>query len=134
MNLAPRWPLVRVPVGLAVAAVVGMFLAPAAARAECGDYVHLGAPIRHEASWAKGPGQSMPPAENHRPCNSPLCTGGPPAAPPVPVFTTAERDQWPSLLALTELDDSKPQAFPPEEGRPGPIRRPTSIFHPPRLY
>jgi hypothetical protein len=121
-------------VGLPVLAVV--LAAPSAARASCGDYVVLGPTGDHHAAADPSP-MSHPahhdPAGMPRPCHGPHCSrGGTPL--PVPVLAppvTAE--EWGYLPPLvTPAGGSRPASL-FDDTNPRPVRRPSSVYHPPRL-
>lgn len=100
--------------------------APARARAECGDYVHI--PNGTQAADHQGD-----PAPGPKPCHGPNCSKAP-AAPvtplPAPAPTPPEAKACPAGLRDVGDGQSSWRLPPATAGRP--TQLPSSVFHPPR--
>jgi hypothetical protein len=135
-------PLGSRPLLRLLALLAGVVLAPAVARAECGDYVHMAGKSAPTAAALADPGKTdftaadqhqAEPNQPRRPCRGPLCSQGrlPPLAPPASV--TVPHEQWgcpaPSLSSLA----TEAVARPWDEPARHPVRNARTIYHPPRL-
>ena len=125
--LANSW--VRILAGVAVALLAGELLAPAQARAGCGDYVTFGQePVKPEkpCQQERQPGQ--------KPCHGPRCGNDQTPEPAPPTTSTVRVPDFACLV----------QGLPAIPGDPTPhwagqdchfqIHRPLFIFHPPRSF
>jgi hypothetical protein len=114
-----------------LAIIAAMVLGPSLAHASCGDYlVHRdAAPMTATHSTEQSdPATDAP----EQPCHGPQCQRSQPEAPVAPsVPSRPVEDFWPCSCAGPGGNDAltSPIAFPPS---PLPIRRESSIFHPPR--
>jgi len=140
MIVAGRLGLAHWAAGVAVVMAVGFLFAPSA-RAECGGYVIVGAhqnmqqPMGDHSMPATPHNSSHPDSPpNKRPCHGPLCSSAPgaPVQPAPGPSTTFEREPLSEILLLAgaERSDSISSLFGETGQRP--VRRPSSIFHPPR--
>lgn len=95
------------------------------ARAECGDYVHIGIPAAAGETPAPKP---------FAPCHGPHCSARPaPAAPLAPATPPTEPGPSDAILPVDPPADpgrSSRVGSPPVHLPAGPV---TAIFHPPRL-
>ena len=108
-----------------IAALLAAAASAGPARAECGDYVHIGAPTI--AAPAAGESAPKPAA----PCHGPGCTGHKAPAPTPPV-TPAEPGPSDAILPADPPPDPSRSAVvgsPPAHLPAGPV---AAIFHPPR--
>jgi len=125
--------------GIAVAMAAGVLLTPSAAEAGCGHYVVVGGvggmgmpgpdgSAGHESSDA------VPVAPGGRPCLGPLCSQAPVAPSPAPAtpLSFSQHDPLSSALAVEPADCFLSYLVETEAHR-RPVRRPGSIYHPPRL-
>jgi hypothetical protein len=110
-------------------------LSPERAAAGCGDHVTIlndsAKPDQHAT-----PGTSEVPANPARPCEGPNCSGVPnrhvpPLAPVTPVGPQAK--EVVQCLGAVGADDDPRGAFDRDPASPRPVRRPSSVFHPPRV-
>jgi hypothetical protein len=116
--------------------VVVACASPQRAAAECGDYVTiLNAPpgSAHHAMPAS-PDSGDAPAR--APCHGPNCQGAPvkhypPLAPAAPVGPQA-KEQAQYLESVGDAD-APPAPFDRDSSSPRPVKRASSVFHPPRL-
>lgn len=127
-----NWPCSPLSLGAALPLLAGVLLAPASARAGCGDHVVvIAAPEDDVSTFA--PISPMIPAKKHVPCSGPHCSGSPLAptpAPAVPIETggsDAARILEPLLLPASQ---SSPHPW--ESPRPTPLLIASSVYHPPR--
>lgn len=136
----PGWPWAGVFLALLACGLV----APAAARAGCGNHV----PVSSYLSGAAAPFDPLilggfpearaadptptPPANAPRPCTGAMCSGksGLPVPPP-PLFSHHAED-WAWLDLRFSADDDASSADLQTEAAPRPIHTDRSIFHPPR--
>jgi len=137
MNLPAPWRALRRLTGWALPILAGLLVAPADARANCGDYVvtrlsQAGVTMPEHP----GPAGQLPPLapRPHPPCSGPRCSETPAAPPaPVPATPTQASQEWGSLL------DALAFAAPGATGLLGNceggrvIHLCSDIFHPPRL-
>jgi hypothetical protein len=123
-------------VGWALPVLAGVFLAPAGARADCGDYVvtRLSHDMMASSSAQQAAGQLPPAAPRHKPCSGPHCSHAP-VAPPARVPTTQRPTfrEWGCVIADLCLAPLDPRIVFPEEQTQRPVRLSSAIFHPPRL-
>lgn len=118
--------LLRSLVRVAVAGVLlaaGLAASSATARADCGDHVLV-----------LGKGGEPPASLPLMPCHGPNCSNAPKPLPPMTAAptVTAPPQEW-GVSALVPALDSDPDSsavVPDAAGRP--VRRSTSLFHPPR--
>jgi hypothetical protein len=110
---------------------------PGTASAGCGDYITYpnSRPDAHSAPMSPATDDATP-APAKTPCQGPNCSGAPvrefPPVPPAPV--TNPTKQQARHLGVTDLPNLEPgSAFARDLTSPRPIRRATSVFHPPRL-
>jgi hypothetical protein len=115
--------------GVLAAFLAGALCAPSAARAGCEHRPFL-PDGRAEALPQGATTDSTKPAA---PCNGPACSRGPSQAPGVPP-APAPRKLKPAWAFLAELfpDEAGPGGRLDPSPSPSPVRRATSIFHPPR--
>src|SRR5262245_20784857 len=100
-------------------------LAPAKAKAQCGNYVRI------------LNGTNPDPMEEHTPktpCNGPGCSQLP-SIPftPLPAPMTANVDTKASVDHLSQSPASASERAMPDAAGDRPVRMPSSIFHPPRV-
>ena len=96
--------------------------------ATCGNYVQI---IGPDGTLQLPTGHDPMPAE--RPCQGPECTGGPKAPAPVPPAPTSPLSEVKGLVGDTDDPDTSTTGYWPGSDAAGsPVRRPTSVFHPPR--
>jgi hypothetical protein len=119
---------VRVPLLL----VVGALLSPQQATAGCGDYVTVLNPTAESRSEpVVPPVTSGDPAKP--PCSGPNCSRAPerhtPPVPPAPVVSAAKDLVSGAGLVVAEPPHTSIECTSPTAH---PIRRPSSVFHPPR--
>jgi hypothetical protein len=119
---------------------------PGRASAECGDYITVGgksAMAHHEpapdtpATTPTAQSETRPAAPGKRPCRGPNCSASPAKEfPPVPPAPSAgpqakEHARLPETARDSGADPRDP--FARDNTSPRPIRRATSVFHPPRI-
>ena len=135
MDLPASWRALGRLAGWALPVLAGLLLAPAGARASCGDYVitrvaHAG---QATAPQHGAPMAQLPPVPQ-KPCHGPHCSQAPSAplapAPTTPPQTSQEWGCAPDALAPAAID---PTARLDEGQGPRPTRLPSDVFHPPRL-
>jgi hypothetical protein len=129
-----------------VAFAIAVSLAASAGRAaaECGDYVTIlngSGSSGHQSGTRSGhdavPGGTPTPAPAKPPCHGPNCSGSPareapPLAPVAPTGTQAK--ELTQHLGPVNSPDAEPgSAFDRDITSHRPIRRASSVFHPPRL-
>ena len=137
MRSSPAWHRFRVATGVLLTLLAGGVAAPSL-RASCGDYVVLG-----PASARTSPGHpaqagpagmsreaSHPPAQPHKPCTGPLCSGRP-VPPPVAPPTVPTHD-WPCVVSAPTFTSAHDFAYLLEEPVRAPAFHGDSVFHPPR--
>jgi hypothetical protein len=138
MNRPASWRALRGLAGGVLPVLAGLLLAPAGARAECGDYA-VTHPRHGMASPSPGQeltGRHSPPAAPplHKPCSGPHCSHAPagplPSAPATSPPTTQE---WGCVLEGLVLVSLAPAARLSEQPSPRPTRISHRIFHPPRV-
>jgi hypothetical protein len=132
MNLPASWRALGRLAGWALPILAGLFLAPSAARAECGDYVVTR--LSHDAMAPQADPRQLPPAapRPHKPCNGPRCSHAP-VAPPAPTVPGPTSQEWGCVLGGLVLAPLDPTALLPEQHGQRPVRLSSAIFHPPRL-
>src|SRR5438552_1607885 len=83
----------RLPVSAVLALLSGVLLAPATARASCGDYVMLGAQGHGSSTF---PSRAHGPSPLPAPCSGPTCSRQsiPIAPPPAPAPAPVEEERW----------------------------------------
>ena len=132
---ARRW------AGAVLALLACGWLAPASARAGgCALRDHLGAIEAHfdglvaAGALAATPGHQAPlPGNRPTPCTGLWCSGKS-AVPSIPAASTTPRVAESAYLTQRPaLPDTGPLFEPSRVDRSRPVRRPLSIFHPPRL-
>ncbi len=129
MGALRRRGLNRTLLRVALALVAGYLLAPAPARASCGDYVHVGSD-RPRPNHTESP---APPPPQPTPCHGPSCSGAPASAPPATVPVAPPRPQeWAALVCLTPPPEPAFGATLAECPRGLAVRPDNSVFHPPR--
>jgi hypothetical protein len=118
---ARRWRFATAAL-LALAAVA--LLAPAEARATCGDYVVL-----HPSA---GEHQPPVPADSPLPCSGPSCSEGslPPLTPLAPPAPAAEK--WGCASPEAARGAPPLEGAVPDPTTPRPLHRGPSVYHPPR--
>jgi hypothetical protein len=134
-----------------LALIAAAALAPATARASCGDYVTVSHPARPNAPSDYKPSHTLPdrpekvnPGSRHLPgrpvlpcqlpCHGPGCSGTP-VPPPAPVSTAgpkASQDPWDCLLSVPVSGYADSDTLPSDGILGHPIHRGLSIYHPPR--
>src|SRR5438270_582684 len=109
---------------------------PGKASASCGDYVTIlnGQSNSDHHATPAAPGETPTPAKP--PCRGPNCSGSPtrdapPVPPPAPVSTPA-KELTHNLGTLGGADGPR-DPFARDASSPRPVRRASSVFHPPRL-
>lgn len=131
--------LVRLAAGV-LATLAAVALAPADARASCGDYVIIGNPhvqghMAHHAAMPEPAPAGMPmPGHGHKPCSGPRCSGAPPASPVQPVPPPAPvRGEDAGLASSPDTPFGQlSAAYRHEEPLQRPVRLASSVYHPPR--
>lgn len=115
----------------------GLLFAPAAARADCGDYVtiggHAATPV-HTTS-PESPRPLSVPRDGDKPCSGPRCSGGTPVAPLAPVIPPAPpRGDDSGLAFAASASDADSPAAERRDDRtsPRPVRFAATVYHPPR--
>jgi hypothetical protein len=109
------------------------WLTPAAARADCGDYVMIGHPATgHDSMPASHADKSRP--DQPKPCSGPTCSRKPIAPAPVAPSTSWQppAGEWATLIGPDEHDPLTAQTLPISPGWLAPQAQPADIFHPPR--
>jgi hypothetical protein len=129
MNLPASWRALGRLAGWAVLILGGQFLAPDAARADCGDYV-----TTRLAHADMAPPDRLPPGapKPFKPCSGPHCSGAPasPTAPaPAAPLPSQEWGLAPGGLLVTTPARA---VLPPEPRSPRPTHVASGTFHPPR--
>ncbi len=116
-----RWRSVLWLTGALLALSLGGWVAPAPARAACGDYVTF------------GHAHPQPPTSPAQPCRGPLCSHGavPPPA-PVPPAPTTLAEEWAQLLTPAPPDNPEARGWCFDSGPDRPLSRGRTVFHPPR--
>lgn len=108
--------------------VAAFGLGAARVGAECGDYLMLAGKHRADAHEGAAPPPGLP-------CHGPQCSQRPetPIAPPisVPIQLSTKDQGLPS--GARDLSDGSAEFSHPSSSLGRPIRRPGSIFHPPRV-
>ena len=131
---ARRW------AGAALALLACGWFAPASAQAKgCALREYMDAVEAHfddlvaAGAIAETPGRPIPvPGDRPMPCSGAFCSGKP-AAPPMPApSATSRAPQWGCLTERPPLPTSEPLLDPSRDDGARPVRRPLSIFHPPR--
>jgi hypothetical protein len=155
MNLESRWQWRQCCAGVVFTLAAGVLLAPATARAGCGDYVTFGsgrhidqssdktAPAAQNGASSTGflrdrpcqPCRHAPATPDHGPvpCTGPNCSGSPPVLPLAsgPVKTHHERD-W-ACTALVPIEANPTFYTSPLNSASLPIERQgAEVYHPPR--
>jgi len=140
MRFLNGWRLSRCLAGAGLP-LLAMLLAAPSVQATCGDYVVLGSNAGHPTG-TKGMGESSMPSAGHHdpagpraPCHGPLCSQGT----PLPLLP------MPSAPTSVNAEDlgCLPESLPADGGNlrshlwdgpsPRPVRRASSVYHPPRL-
>jgi len=118
--------------------VVVACASPQRAAAECGDYVTiLNAPAgstRHAMPSPADTGETRAPARP--PCHGPNCQGAPDrhVPPPAPVAPAGPQGkELAQHLDVVDAVEAPPATFDRDTSSPRPVRRASSVFHPPRL-
>jgi hypothetical protein len=115
---------------------------PGRASAECGDHVIiLNGPAAANAKATPTPANPIPtpdtqPAAPRPPCHGPNCSGSPaPKAPLAPITAPTSQFKEQAGQVVGDCDEGGDQGarFGRDSDSPRPIRRPSSVFHPPRL-
>jgi hypothetical protein len=147
MNRYGRTSWLRFLTAALLALAAGAAVAPAAARASCGDYVTVAkpaAPSLPRSTPLPARPEKVTPCSRHDsegpvppcrlPCYGPGCSGLPqPApAPASAAGTSAGQDQWDCLLILPVCAHTEAAAPQPDGTRGRPVRRGPSVYHPPR--
>jgi hypothetical protein len=131
MDFPASWRALGRLAGWVLPILAGLLLAPADARASCGDYVTTRA---LHADLAPSSEHQPAAPEPRKPCPGPHCSQAPAAplapAPTAPPQTSQERACCPDALAPAPIN---PAAVLDEQQPRHPIRLPSDIFHPPRL-
>jgi hypothetical protein len=120
---------------VALALSVGCLLAPAQARASCGDYVTVGSESSHpDAPKPTDPHSSQDSKRQQRPCHGPSCSGLPSPFPLASAPATPARDkEWAAAAFPTlVLEPGSLDALAEYSDRHA-VRRGSSVFHPPRM-
>jgi hypothetical protein len=125
----------RLAVGTALALLAYGLFAPPAARASCGHYVVIGSQTGRGALPAMQPSHADDslPAAPAAPCSGPRCSGRTPVpltAPPAPVRTPDQ--SLADALSCVLLVETGPTGLALEDGSRRPVRRTSTIYHPPR--
>lgn len=118
--------------GWALPVLAGLLVAPAAARADCGDYVVT----RIYRDAMAGRHEPVPPdaPRPHKPCSGPLCSQAPVApTAPVPTAPRPASQEWGCFLNGLFLAPLDRGALLADEQPQSPVRLASAIFHPPRL-
>jgi hypothetical protein len=142
MKSPAAWQTVRLWTAAYLALLAGVLAAPAPVRAECGDYV-----VRTPAAEGAGYTGSQPmpagidPSTKHAPttpqrgripCHGPGCSRHSPP-PLVPVSTNPiQPDEWGTMLGRQSGAGAAPAGRLLDTAAPHPVRRASSIYHPPR--
>lgn len=123
-------------------------LTPGQTFAECGDYVvirnaqtgtvpHASATSRHSSTTSPEPGSDLLkiPIPAKTPCHGPNCSGAPahehPPLVPVTSLSNQLKKQAQSSIPV-EGEARTNSSFDRDQSSPHPIRRASSVFHPPR--
>jgi hypothetical protein len=111
--------------------LAGLLLAPASARADCGDYVSTSL---SRAGKMTAPEHPATPPKPHKPCTGPGCSQAP-ATPTAPAPTTSSQGvpEWGCALAWIVLMPLDPTAVLHDRDGRQPVRQSRRIFHPPRF-
>jgi hypothetical protein len=140
MRTASNRSLVFLLAGTMATVLAGMLLAPPVARAECGDYLVLGAKAKSTAHSHLPPplpatSQQMPVAghDGPKPCSGPMCSKAPLPFPPMPPSPAPERGNEAAIPALLQhLAETQHFNCCPDDSAERPVRRGAEIYHPPR--
>lgn len=131
----------RVPGG-ALAVLATLLLAPAAARASCGDHVLVTtskakrpAPADPSRLASAAPDDPLPsPHLPAAPCSGPMCSKAPPSAPATSTSLVQQRAHEAALPAhLPFPAEAQPSRSRLDHPLAAPVRRAAAIFHPPRV-
>ena len=124
---------------LALAGLALGGLAPSAARAGCGSYVHIGG-ARHDAVPAGAQAKSdaaaqhpLPAPSHPKPCSGPGCSQG--RQPLLPLPTTPpspEGERWGDNPFMTSQAEQLTAFLPLPLSAARPVRPLSSVYHPPR--
>jgi hypothetical protein len=129
MQSLGHWQWAKRRAGWALALLLGVLAAPAAAQASCGDYVRMGGA---DAPRPATDGKGMPSHPAPGPCHGPGCDRHP-VAPLAPVTVSVQVEDWACVLRADDSRSSKPTFALREENTSRPVRRASSVYHPPRL-
>lgn len=124
--------------------LAAVLLAPATARASCGDYVRMGQHPAHATSAAA----PFPPRDSANvavpvvptqkpvpPCSGPSCSRRTPIAPTAPVPPApVEGKHWGCVDSADLTAGNRPARFTAAESSARPVHRAESVFHPPRRF
>lgn len=126
--------LTRSRCATALVAVVAC-LSPGRASAECGDYVIILPPSGTPHPAKPEPTTAPQPIPVTPPCHGPNCSGSPtretpPASPPATGGLMKESARHSAGTDFVPSVSGSP--FPRDDTSPRPVRRASSIFHPPR--
>jgi hypothetical protein len=120
--------------GWALALLAGVLAAPTAARASCGDYVRIGDPTEKPTAMPPhaAPESGNPPGHGG-PCHGPGCNRHPvaPPAPTAPISSPAE--EWGWVSRTVDCPPRTPETALRDEAASPPVRRPSPVYHPPRV-
>jgi hypothetical protein len=130
-----RWRLARTGIGWALACLIAVLAAPATVRASCGEYVRIGDSEKHPANAlpAHGTPDPMTPGNHGSPCHGPTC-GQHPVTPLAPTTTLpVHLEEWGWVSHPTHRGTGTPAFLLRAADHGRPVRRPTLVYHPPRL-
>ncbi|HTU91056.1 MAG TPA: hypothetical protein VMF69_13340 [Gemmataceae bacterium] len=118
--------------GAALALLAGVLLAPAAARAGCGEHVVVIASLENNVPMS-APAPPTTPAKKHAPCSGPHCTRSPLAPPPAPLVPVGPGgSDVARILEPLLLPANHSVPCPRESPREHAIFLASSVYHPPR--
>jgi hypothetical protein len=125
--------LARLAAGVALPLLAGALLAPAAARASCGEYVVMGphhtAPAPSQPNLHPEPGGSAP---GPAPCSGPTCSRGHPL-PVLPLSSAPDgAEHWAWLLVEVAVTGPTLRSSLPDGGGGRRVSRGSRVYHPPR--
>ncbi|HVL13186.1 MAG TPA: hypothetical protein VM529_11520 [Gemmata sp.] len=109
---------------------------PGKASAGCGDYITYAKPHANQHHTTAGAGDASAPTPAGTPCRGPDCSGAPvrelPPVPPAPPGGVGAKEAAQRLGGSDDPDPGSQSALRGDGNSPRPIRRASSIFHPPR--
>jgi len=135
MRLPTRSVWIRFFAGALLGLLAMSLLAPGAVHASCGDYLTGNAHQAMPTTIGTAPNSTPVIPAPHRPCSGPNCSGRdstPPLPPPAPAPVAGDDWGCAALVPLSQVPRFASWLL--DSSTSLPVRRKSSIYHPPRLF